>query len=564
MSGWGWKWLLLLGIVLALTAFAPSPASAEHGRLGQPLAVCVLPATPGMTAQTLLRTPNRFDCKTSQYDLGAGDYWALSAPFTARSTAEAPLHVRFASLWQQRATITALYADGATRSATFDGHGTTARVQLGAILEQPLPVRDAPVVRLLWHVERASNVRGIVLDVRLFTAAQSAESNLALGAIYAAFAGLCIALLVYNFALWGALRHRFQLAYCAMVFGLLLYAFSSSGVLAWAFPGILNNDRLRINHLLLAASASASLVFARAFFEERIFAGLFGRWIRVAAVAVLGAGIGFAVIAPFDIVFADRLYSITLLCLPCVAVPLLWRAWRLRANFLWLFALSWAAPIGLAFARILANLHWIESSFWLDNSTIVGMALEALLSSIAIAYRIRMLTLERDAARAGETIARRLAEIDSLTNLLNRRAFLEKAIGRPGTQTLLIADLDHFKQVNETLGHDGGDEVLRVFARTLRASVPAGALIARIGGEEFAILTAADDPVEGEAVLARLRDARMPFDLPVTASIGACSGPIATDVDWKALYRGADAALYRAKSAGRDRARDAGHLSAAA
>lgn len=128
---------------------------------------------------------------------------------------------------------------------------------------------------------------------------------------------------------------------------------------------------------------------------------------------------------------------------------------------------------------------------------------------------------------------------------------------------LLIADLDHFKRVNETLGHDGGDEVLRVFARALRQIVPAGALVARLGGEEFAIVTATAEPVEADAVLERLRTTRMPFDLTVTASIGTCSGPLADEVDWKRLYRGADAALFEAKSSGRDRARAAPHARAA-
>ena len=122
---------------------------------------------------------------------------------------------------------------------------------------------------------------------------------------------------------------------------------------------------------------------------------------------------------------------------------------------------------------------------------------------------------------------------------------------------LLIIDLDHFKRVNETLGHDGGDEVLRVFARMLRTSVPQGTLVARIGGEEFAILTPVDAAVEPEAVLARLRQMRMPFDIQVTASIGTCRGTLTSEVEWKALYRVADAALFDAKSAGRDRVRNA-------
>jgi GGDEF domain-containing protein len=65
----------------------------------------------------------------------------------------------------------------------------------------------------------------------------------------------------------------------------------------------------------------------------------------------------------------------------------------------------------------------------------MSMAAEALLSSIAIAYRIRLLSRERDAAVAAETVARRLADLDPLTGLLNRRAFLGHAIGRKGPST---------------------------------------------------------------------------------------------------------------------------------
>jgi diguanylate cyclase (GGDEF)-like protein len=235
----------------------------------------------------------------------------------------------------------------------------------------------------------------------------------------------------------------------------------------------------------------------------------------------------------------------------------LWQAWRARSNYLWIFAIAWALPIFAASLRVFANFGLIPWNFWIDNSTIVSMAAEALISSVAIAYRIRLLSRERDQAIAAETVARRLADTDPLTGLLNRRAFLASAIGRPGPQTLLVLDLDHFKQVNETLGHDGGDEVLRVVARTLRQLAPPGALVARIGGEEFAVIADMANPLEPNLLLGRLRATRMPFDLRVTASIGTATGTLMAESDWKTLYRAADTALFAAKSAGRDRARSA-------
>lgn len=548
---------LMLAFAGCVALLCGAPAYAQKGVAGAPLRVCVLRDTGGMNPAQLVRHPELFDCTTPQHRLGPGNYWAISQDIGRPSRPEAPLNARLASLWQQGLTLHVLYADGAIAPQTTDARGLTPLIQLGAIAEQRLPHRRADIVRLLWHVEGAANLRGVLLGARLSTAQESEHANLAMAALYAGFAGLSIALIIYNLALWGALRHRFQLYYCLMVGLLLAYTFSSSGALAWAWPEIANNTRLRLNFLLLGATGTAALVFARSFFEERIFAGWLGRYATLVGVAMAGIGLCYFLVAPFAIKALDLAFTCSFVALSGAVVPLLWRAWRLRSNYLWLFAFAWGAPILTAALRAVANLHLLPWSFWIDNSTILAMMVEAIVSSLAVAYRIKLLRAERDEAIEREVMTRRLADTDPLTGLLNRRAFLHQAIGRTGEQLLLIIDLDHFKRVNETLGHDGGDEVLRVFARTLRTSVPQGTLVARIGGEEFAVLTAADRPVEPEAILARLRQMRMPFDIKVTASIGTCQGVLASEIDWKALYRIADAALYDAKSAGRDRVRHA-------
>jgi diguanylate cyclase (GGDEF)-like protein len=563
MPSWFLRFVLALAAALTL-ALAASPANAQAGVAGKPLKVCVLRDTGGVNAAELIRQPGRFDCRPDQYKLGAGDYWAISEDINLRSRSRAPLNARIASLWQQRLALHVLYADGSIRTLDADGRGITRLIQLGAQVQHAVPRHGAEVVRLMWHVKGSANMRGIVLGARLATNEESARANMSMAAMYAAFAGLCIALIVYNLALWGALRHRFQLYYCLMVAALLGYAFSSSGTLAWVFPDIANNDRMRINYLALGAAGATALVFARSFFEERVFEGWLGRVTAVAATVMAATGAIFFLFAPLAVHFVDGLFTAAFLAMASVVVPTLWRAWRMRSNYLWIFAIAWGAPILTAILRAMANLHLIPWNFWLDNSTILSMAAEALLSSLAIAYRIQLLSRERDEAILGEELARRLAETDPLTGLLNRRAFLEQAIGRKGDQVLQIADLDHFKRVNDTLGHDGGDEVLRVFARMLRNSVPGTALVSRIGGEEFAILSAAGETVEPEILLARLRATRMPFDLKITTSIGSCTGTVGSERDWKALYRGADAALFEAKSAGRDRARQAPARAAAA
>ncbi|MEV9221239.1 hypothetical protein AB0166_26825, partial [Klebsiella pneumoniae] len=93
-----------------------------------------------------------------------------------------------------------------------DQHGAARHLQLGAIIEQSLPERNAPLLRVLWHIEGTGNMRGILRGARIVNPQQSVGANLKMAGLYGGFAGLCIALLTYNLALWVALRYRFQLA----------------------------------------------------------------------------------------------------------------------------------------------------------------------------------------------------------------------------------------------------------------------------------------------------------------------------------------------------------------
>ncbi len=553
---WGSAFTWLAGMVL-LMSLAASPARADT-----PVAVCLTKAAPGDSAPALFRDPGRFDCATSQNRFGRGSFWALSEPLTATHVAPSDLNVRIASLWQDAVTLYVLHADGHITKSGFTSADAGHHLRLGATLALTLPASASPPVRLLWHIEGAANMRGVLVGATLIRDAELAETEMLLAMLFGAFAGMAISLIVYNLALWGALRQAFQPIYCVFVFCLLGYAVSSSGALGQLLPDLDNNDRLRINAILLAASSIAAIVFARAFFEPRVFQG----WLRRASNVVIGAMASttmvYVTLAPWQLRVLDHFVLLAYVLLLALVASILVRAWQNRSNYLWLFAFAWGAPIVFAGIRIASAAHLIAWSFWIDQSTIISMMLEALLSSVAIAYRIRLLSRERDEARVQESAARLLADTDPLTGLLNRRSFLERAIGREGDQILLIIDIDHFKAVNDTIGHDGGDEVLRVVARALRMSAPADALIARIGGEEFAIVTHAASPLVSETILCALRRERMPFDITVTASIGTCIGPMARETDWKRLYCNADRALFAAKAAGRDRSRAAESLAA--
>src|SRR5918998_1748127 len=152
---------------------------------------------------------------------------------------------------------------------------------------------------------------------------------------------------------------------------------------------------------------------------------------------------------------------------------------------------------------------------------------------------------------------------DHLTGLANRRRFerqLEREVartrrfGRPFC--LLLLDIDHFKRVNDTHGHEVGDDVLRRLANTLQAGTRGIDMASRIGGEEFAVLLTETDFAHGMEVAERLRVAVRETEIPVagvvTVSLGLAEFNSSTP-DARTLFAAADSALYEAKRAGRDR-----------
>ncbi|MDH7976060.1 diguanylate cyclase [Sphingomonas sp. AR_OL41] len=548
LARWLWRGALLLGLAVAAAPASAAPAD--------PIALktCILRDAPGLDARTLLREPGRFDCTTPQRDFGAGDFWLISQPLNV-SAVESRYVLRMASVWQHAVTAHVLFADGAMVSIRTDASQASHHVQLGGIIERILPHHAAPIVRVLWHTEGSPNLRGLLLAPTLTTTTSAGLVNVRMAAAYGAFGGLVLALLIYNLALWRVLRYPFLPFYCLMLLALGGYAYASSGAISLAFPDISNTMRMRINYVTLGLGGVSAMAFVRCFFEPRVFTRRLTFLANAAGAGVMIAALGIALTGEWQLPFFDALYSVAFPALISLIVPVLYSAWRRGSEYLGLFALAWGLPIVLALLRCANILGFVPYRFWLDNSTLVAMAVESVTSSLAIAYRIQQISRDRDLAREQELAARVLADIDPLTGLLNRRAFLARAIGREEEQVLLLADIDHFKLVNDTIGHDGGDEVLRVVARTLRQAVPLEALVARFGGEEFAIVVPASQAIEAETVLARLRGARMPFDLTVTASIGVTRGALTRESDWKALYRAADAALFDAKKAGRDRAR---------
>ncbi len=183
---------------------------------------------------------------------------------------------------------------------------------------------------------------------------------------------------------------------------------------------------------------------------------------------------------------------------------------------------------------------------------------------IAVVETLRDMTEEKLAQSALEQLASR----DGLTGLANRRCFddtllaeWQRAMRQQQPLSLLMVDVDNFKQYNDANGHLGGDECLKRIAGAVAAEMRANDLVARYGGEEFAVILP-NQSLKGAAIVAerirrRVEQLRLPNELAtprhVTVSIGAATAIASQDRDASALVATADAALYRAKHMGRNR-----------
>lgn len=246
----------------------------------------------------------------------------------------------------------------------------------------------------------------------------------------------------------------------------------------------------------------------------------------------------------------DYYTGVELRVFPLYYAPISLIAWHM-GTWSALLAAALCAVSWLGF-NVLAVPSMSSAGIWVANTLVQGA------SFATIGYLIATL-------KAGVMRERGLSRTDSLTSLLNRRAFYEDAEsmlslcrrkGRP--VTLAYIDLDNFKTVNDTFGHQAGDDVLTRVGAVLRASIRPSDLCARLGGDEFAVLLAEANADEAAAALERLR-------VLLHADVDAHTGPIAGTIgavtflaiprDIEEMVRAADSCMYVAKADGKNRLR---------
>ncbi len=240
-------------------------------------------------------------------------------------------------------------------------------------------------------------------------------------------------------------------------------------------------------------------------------------------------------------------------------------AWRrLRRHARTGLALALASPLFLVAALLVLRLALLLSGHNTrlrdaDDGNLAWLW-AVLLMSLVLNATLAFLVLMRLILRI-----RRLTDRDALTDALNRRAFGELLaaeqgqLGRGRSHALVVLDIDHFKRINDSLGHAGGDAALRHLVQVLQACLREADQLGRLGGEEFGVLLPLSDLPGAICAAERMRSALQARPLQwqgrpheMTASFGVALAS-ADDTDPDALLQRADQAMYRAKAAGRNR-----------
>jgi len=232
-----------------------------------------------------------------------------------------------------------------------------------------------------------------------------------------------------------------------------------------------------------------------------------------------------------------------------------------------IFLAAWSIYILSGFARTLLTLDLAGRNSVYEYLMYFAAVAEASILALGLSYRVRQLYERHATALKEQHKAAMLANLDPLTNAYNRRflqTFLQNALmdreASSFQRSVLILDLDHFKEANDEYGHAAGDAILRELVRRCLRKLGDNGVLCRLGGDEFVIITSEQSSQSGLALAQNILEEfrREPFvyegkSMPVTISIGVVS-TISPKSSVSDILRMADQALYQAKQSGRNRA----------
>lgn len=397
----------------------------------------------------------------------------------------------------------------------------------------------------------------MVVPIYLLTPRQAVDRERLHHYTYGFLYGYLAALLAYNLMLYAGLRQPRYIWYSVYLLMFLVMNLAYTGhAFQWLWPRATLWAQWA-NPILIVLYGISGLVFAQSFLNTRERFPRTHKAVRtyivlattLLSLAVISDQRILALLVAFTFVF---LFTIIMLALGILAV----RAGQRPARYF--LTAAFTAMVGAA-STALSTWGFIPFNTWTFRAVEMGILIDATLLALALTYQIRM----------GQELrlrAEHLAAMDPLTGLNNRRSFYGKvlpiwsgAIRHEHALSVVLVDIDRFKNINDTYGHAFGDEVLVVASRVLTDAIRGQDVVARWGGEEFILVLPETDVDAATSLAERLRagiqDLRLRkvgHEVELTASFGVAQRQ-PQHKTLESLIATADKNLYLSKAEGRNR-----------
>jgi diguanylate cyclase (GGDEF)-like protein len=429
----------------------------------------------------------------------------------------------------------------------------------------PLDLQPGQQAELLLHVDTMQGTLG-ALDLSILHERQylanRAESMWAFGLYF----GAVLALVFYNLVLYLNLRTPGHRMYVLAMTAVLLFMGMDSGLLQDLLPDAMREKDLSIMVVLSCLMMAATLRFFQVFTAAADHIPRTSRGLGMLAIGFLLIAV-ICVVAPLSatgvIAPASQLLS-SLTVFALIGSSIL--AGLRGSNAAWVFLAAWGAFLVGGFVRSLMSVDAIPRTPLTEYSLYAGSMLEAMILALGLSYRVGQLREQRIRAENEQHRAMTLANQDALTGAYNRRFFenylkamIEETRGQDVEGALLLIDIDFFKQINDTHGHEAGDMMLRSLTRRCLRELRDGDVLCRLGGDEFAVVLRSLSGSAAVEVARRIHrsvsDRPVHYDgmqIDLSISVGVLQNLEPRMTRSEAL-RQADQALYRAKEQGRNR-----------
>ena len=421
---------------------------------------------------------------------------------------------------------------GAT--ASTDGYYYLRLMSSGAMVVRPY----------LWSEQ------GLIQRVNL--------DNTFFGVVY----GVLVAMLLANLFFFVALRDPVYLLYVVYVGTMLVFETCVYGQWDLWLP----NPWLPGKMAIWAASGLVTVfavLFSRSFLRVRSYSPLLNKIF----LTVLGVGVGVVVLAlAGKLVWAGVVAHIIGLIGPVFMIWAAIAAWRRGYWPARFFLLAWTVLMVALFMLAVKGFGYLPQAISSTYTLPLATAIEAVLLSLALAERVRNLRHRGEEAERRERRFHQMSMTDELTGLYNKRFFdsrlrseMDHALRSGGALSLLVVDVDGFKQYNDTHGHTEGDKVLQALAQVLRERVRSSDFPCRYGGDEFVVIMPTTEPEQAKLAAERVRAGfhDHPFhpgeNQTVWTSLSAGLAQYHPNDTSEQFMRRADAAMYQAKRDGGNR-----------